>query len=64
MLVIYYLLWMKDLKDDFIRRIRKKEDAYIYIFCIGNVCIMVPKGPSVEEAIPGWIRWTALDGPR
>lgn len=50
MLVIYYLLWMKDLKDDFIRRIREKEDRclHLYILYSINVCIMVPKGPSVE----------------
>ena len=41
---------MKDLKDNFIRRIREKEDRclHLYILYSINVCIMVPKGPYVE----------------
>lgn len=41
---------MKDLKDDFIRRIRGKEDGclHLYILCSVNVCIVVPKSPYVE----------------
>ena len=41
---------MKDLKDDFIRRIRGKEDRclHLYILCSINVCIVVPKSPYME----------------